>query len=149
MGGVPPLMYDAPNEVYMRLWKRVSERNKKYYEKYPEDVERVKTIVRFLRRFGESTVRLPSEGMLSARRFLQMGLGLGYHGRWYQKRSPMMFLDIITSWPDVELIRQISGGADQLHGNCSHSISQPQSRRLILSKTSSFVPTTSSRLLVI
>jgi len=78
-GGLPPLV-DSPDEVYERLFKKVGQRNKAYYEKYPEDVERVKAIVRLLKRFGDNTVRLPSEGSLSARRFLQIGIGLGVHG---------------------------------------------------------------------
>lgn len=81
-GGIPPVTCDNPDEVYMRLWKRVSERNKNFYEKYPEDVARVRAIVRFLSRYGETTVRLPSEGMLSARRFLQLGMNLGFHGQY-------------------------------------------------------------------
>lgn len=78
-GGLPP-MVDKPDEVYQRCFKKVIQRNKAYYEKFPEDVERIKTIVRFLRRFGDATVRLPLEGALSARRFLQLGLGFGGHG---------------------------------------------------------------------
>lgn len=81
-GGLPPLV-NSPDEVYQRLFKKVVQRNKSYYEKYPEDVERVKTIVRLLKRFGDNTVRLPSEGSLTARRFLQMGLGFGAHGMFH------------------------------------------------------------------
>ncbi|KAF2177866.1 alpha/beta-hydrolase [Zopfia rhizophila CBS 207.26] len=79
-GGLPP-MRDGPDEVYERLYRRVKERNEKYYEKYPEDVERVKRIVKLLGRFGDATVRLAGgEGFLSPRRFLQLGLGFGAHG---------------------------------------------------------------------
>ncbi|KAF2144780.1 uncharacterized protein K452DRAFT_306549 [Aplosporella prunicola CBS 121167] len=78
-GGLPPLV-ENPDEVYPRTFKKVIERNKAYYEKYPEDVARVKQIVSLLRKFGDSTVRLPSEGSLSARRFLQLGINMGFHG---------------------------------------------------------------------
>ncbi|KAF2198767.1 alpha/beta-hydrolase [Delitschia confertaspora ATCC 74209] len=78
-GGLPPLV-DGPDEVYRRLYKRVAERNKKFYEKFPEDVERVKRIVKFLGKFGEQTVRVGEGGWLSPRRFLMLGLEFGRHG---------------------------------------------------------------------
>lgn len=74
-GGLPPLV-DQPDEVYKRLFKKLVERNKAYYDKYPEDVERVKQIVRFLR---NSRVQLPTGETLTSRRFLQLGIGLGFH----------------------------------------------------------------------
>ncbi|KAK5184304.1 hypothetical protein LTR16_009997, partial [Cryomyces antarcticus] len=77
-GGLQPLV-KGPDEVYRRLYKKVIQRNESYYQKYPEDVERVKSIVKLLQRFGNSTVRLPSEGSLSARRFQQLGLMFGAH----------------------------------------------------------------------
>ncbi|KAF2685839.1 proline iminopeptidase [Lentithecium fluviatile CBS 122367] len=79
-GGLPPLR-TGPDEVYERLYPRVKKRNEGYYAKYPEDVERVKRIVKLLSRFGDTTVRVQGgEGSLSARRFLQLGLYLGFHG---------------------------------------------------------------------
>lgn len=76
-------MVDGPDEVYDRLYKKVIQRNEAYYQKYPEDVGRVKMIVGLLQKFGDSTVRLPSEGSLSARRFQQLGLLFGGHGARY------------------------------------------------------------------
>jgi pimeloyl-ACP methyl ester carboxylesterase len=78
-GGLPPLVKN-PDDVYERLYKRVAKRNEAYYRKYPEDVERVKAIVKLLQRFGDSTVRTPSGGSLSARRFQQLGILFGGHG---------------------------------------------------------------------
>ncbi|KAF1839726.1 proline iminopeptidase [Decorospora gaudefroyi] len=79
-GGLPP-MRDHPDEVYERLYPRVKARNEAYYSKYPEDVERVKRIVKLLSRFGDTTVRVQGgEGHLSANRFLQLGIQFGKHG---------------------------------------------------------------------
>jgi pimeloyl-ACP methyl ester carboxylesterase len=78
-GGLPP-MADGPDEVYDRLYKRVITRNEAYYQKYPEDVDRVKLIINFLQNIGRNSVKLPMEGTLSARRFLQLGLAFGAHG---------------------------------------------------------------------
>jgi pimeloyl-ACP methyl ester carboxylesterase len=81
-GGLPPGS-KGPDEVYERLYKRVERRNEEYYEKYPEDIKRVKRIVELLSRFGNKTVRTQGgEGYMSARRFLQMGILFGKHGQF-------------------------------------------------------------------
>ncbi|KAF1956482.1 alpha/beta-hydrolase [Byssothecium circinans] len=79
-GGLPPVR-DTPDEVYERVYERVRQRNREYYAKYPEDVERVIRVTKFLARFGDETVRVQGgEGYLSARRFLQLGIAFGMHG---------------------------------------------------------------------
>ncbi|KAH7085241.1 Alpha/Beta hydrolase protein [Paraphoma chrysanthemicola] len=83
-GGLAPLRNDA-DEVYERLYERVKQRNEAYYEKYPEDIERVHRIIKLLSRFGDTTVRVQGgEGFLSARRFLQLGIYFGKHGGFDQ-----------------------------------------------------------------
>ncbi|CAI6338779.1 unnamed protein product [Periconia digitata] len=80
LGGLPPVR-DTPDDVYARTYGRVRRRNEAYYAKYPEDVDRVRRIVKFLTRFGDTTVRVQGgEGYLSARRFLLLGLQLYGHG---------------------------------------------------------------------
>lgn len=79
-GGLPPAR-DNPDDVYEKLYKRVKQRNIEYYQKYPEDVKRVKRIVELLGRFGDETVRVQGgEGFMSARRFLGLGILFGKHG---------------------------------------------------------------------
>ena len=79
-GGLPPLRSNA-DEGYERLYARVKQRNEQYYTKYPEDVERVKRIVKLLTRFGDNTVRVQGgEGYMTARRFQQLGIYFGKHG---------------------------------------------------------------------
>ena len=73
-GGLPPL--DAhPDDIYRRTYPRVRERNARYYARYPEDVARVQELVRVLAR---TDVRLPSGDRLTPRRFLALGLELGF-----------------------------------------------------------------------
>lgn len=92
-GGLPPLRNNA-EEVYMRLYVRVKERNKAYYAKYPEDVSRVHRIVKLLNRFGDTTVRVQGgEGYLSARRFLQLGIYFGKHGGFDEVHSLVLRAD--------------------------------------------------------
>lgn len=57
--------------------EKVEERNKAYYAKFPEDAERVKKIMQYL---TENKVALPS-GQLTPRRFQQLGLIFGFHGK--------------------------------------------------------------------
>jgi pimeloyl-ACP methyl ester carboxylesterase len=78
-GGLQPLV-KQPDPVYRALYKRVAKRNRHYYDKYPEDVDRVKTIVKYLQRFGDGVIKLPTGGNLTARRFQQMGILFGMHG---------------------------------------------------------------------
>lgn len=55
------------------------ERNKAYYAKFPEDIERVKQIVKFLQ---ENQVAVPS-GTLTPERFQQLGIMFGMHGKGF------------------------------------------------------------------
>jgi pimeloyl-ACP methyl ester carboxylesterase len=72
-GGLPPLDLDA-DEIYRATYRRVLARNLAYYERYPEDRERVRRIVE---RLEEEDVRLPSGDRLTARRFRHLGNALG------------------------------------------------------------------------
>ena len=78
-GGLAPLV-NNPDEVYRRLYKKVIQRNEAYYNKYPEDADRVKAIMSYLKRFGDGKIKLPSEGALTRRRFRQLGIMFGGHG---------------------------------------------------------------------
>ena len=75
-GGLPPLVRD-PSMVYNKLLRKVKQRNKVYYQKYAEDIHRVKDIVRYIRK---ENIRLPSGGQLSVLRLRQLGMGFGFHG---------------------------------------------------------------------
>lgn len=72
-GGLAPVMQSC-DDVYRATYRRVVTRNKQYYARFPDDVGLVKEIVRHL---VENDVQLPRGGRLTARRFLQLGLGLG------------------------------------------------------------------------
>ncbi len=72
-GGLPPLNR-SPDDVYRATYRRVIEKNRLYYERYPEDVEHVQDIVEYL---ASHDVALPGGGRLTPRRFQQLGLLLG------------------------------------------------------------------------
>jgi pimeloyl-ACP methyl ester carboxylesterase len=72
-GGIPSLTRPA-DDVYRATYARVVDKNHQYYQRYPGDVERVRKIVQALQ---HTEVRLPGGGVLSPRRFLQLGLVLG------------------------------------------------------------------------
>ena len=69
-GGIAPMLTPI-DTVYSALWERVKKRNYQYYQRYPGDVSLVKSIVKQL------PATLPSGGILTPRRFLQLGIGLG------------------------------------------------------------------------
>lgn len=72
-GGLPPL--DRPvDDVYRATSERVIERNRLYYQRYPDDVERAQDVVRYL---STHTVNLPTGDRLTPRRFQQLGIAFG------------------------------------------------------------------------
>lgn len=72
-GGIPSLTAKV-DEVYRATYPRVIAKNRRYYERYPDDVQRVRDIVQYL---SENTVHMPSGGLLTVQRFLQLGLSFG------------------------------------------------------------------------
>lgn len=72
-GGLPPL--DRPvDDVYQATYRRVLEKNRRYFERYPEDQPLAQEIVAYLL---ANDVRLPGGGRLSPRRFQQLGGAFG------------------------------------------------------------------------
>ena len=72
-GGLSPIGRPV-DDVYAATWVRAIEKNRAYFQRYPDDRERVRDI---LRRLDDEDVRLPSGDRLTARRFLQLGIKLG------------------------------------------------------------------------
>jgi pimeloyl-ACP methyl ester carboxylesterase len=75
-GGLAPLV-DHPDPVYEALIKRVAKRNHIYYEKYPQDIQRVREIMEYLEK---NNVILPNGGRLTVSRWQQLGLDFGMQG---------------------------------------------------------------------
>ncbi|KIK61165.1 hypothetical protein GYMLUDRAFT_43246 [Collybiopsis luxurians FD-317 M1] len=75
-GGLAPLV-DNPDPNYELTVRQVVKRNKIYYAKYPQDVQRVRDIAAYLE---ANNVVLPSGGRLSVRRFQQLGIDFGMAG---------------------------------------------------------------------
>jgi pimeloyl-ACP methyl ester carboxylesterase len=72
-GGIAPFGKSAV-DVYTSLWDKVKRRNLQYYTMYPGDIPVVKKIVQKLLVEPQP---LPSGGVLTARRFLQLGMMMG------------------------------------------------------------------------
>jgi pimeloyl-ACP methyl ester carboxylesterase len=72
-GGLPPLQRSV-DEIYRATYRRVLDRNRQYYERYPADVERAAVLVDFL---TQNEVRLPTGDRLTPRRFQQLGIAFG------------------------------------------------------------------------
>ena len=72
-GGLPPIHHTA-EEVYRVTYRRVLEKNRRYYERYPDDAERALAVAGNL---SEHEIYLPTGDLLSPRRFQQLGMGFG------------------------------------------------------------------------
>lgn len=76
-GGLAPLTIDSVDDVYDATFERTKERNIAYYKKYPEDIDKVNTIVKYLE---SNHIILPNGGILTVDRFRGLGLSLGGSG---------------------------------------------------------------------
>jgi pimeloyl-ACP methyl ester carboxylesterase len=72
-GGLPPIGRH-PDEVYTITFARMLERNRRYFERYPEDRKRVLDLHA---RLDAEDVRLPGGDRLTSRRLRQLGSLLG------------------------------------------------------------------------
>ena len=72
-GGIPSLTRPT-DDVYRATYARVIDKNRLYYQRYPNDIEKVRAIVTYLQ---THEVTMPSGGQLTAQRFLQLGLQFG------------------------------------------------------------------------
>ena len=72
-GGLAPVGRQV-DEVYRATYERILERNRRYYERYPEDRARVRALVE---RLDAEPLILPTGDRLTARRFRQAGNKLG------------------------------------------------------------------------
>jgi pimeloyl-ACP methyl ester carboxylesterase len=72
-GGLSPIGRPV-DDIYGATYRRLIDKNRRYFERYPDDRDRVRDI---LRRFDDEDVRLPSGDRLTGRRFRQLGLWLG------------------------------------------------------------------------
>ena len=72
-GGLPPIARPT-DDVYRATYERVRERNRRFYARYPEDLERVRALHA---RLAEDELHLPSGDRLTSRRFRQLGSMLG------------------------------------------------------------------------
>ncbi len=88
-GGVPPVHRD-PDEIYAATFRTMLERNRRYYQRYPGDRDRVRTILKAL---DAGEVTLPDGAVLTSRRFRQIGQHIGMsdgaeHVHYLLERDP-------------------------------------------------------------
>jgi pimeloyl-ACP methyl ester carboxylesterase len=72
-GGLSPIGRPV-DDIYGATYRRLIDKNRRYFERYSDDRARVRDI---LARLEDETVLLPSGDRLTARRFRQLGLWLG------------------------------------------------------------------------
>jgi pimeloyl-ACP methyl ester carboxylesterase len=111
-GGIPSLTRPA-DDVYRATYPRVAEKNRRYYERYPQDVERVREIARHL---AANDVRMPSGGRLTVARFLQLGLQFGMSDGFE-----------MIHYLIEEAFIEVAGGAREINWNFLFHLEQLQS----------------------
>jgi pimeloyl-ACP methyl ester carboxylesterase len=72
-GGLPPIDHH-PDDVYRATYPRVRAKNRLYFERYPDDVQRLRDIVDYLL---THEVRLPCGDLLPPQRVQQLGMSFG------------------------------------------------------------------------
>ena len=72
-GGLPSLTRPI-DEVYRETYKIVREKNNLFYERYPEDRNRIEEVIRYI---SGNEVFVPRGDRLTPRRFQQIGMALG------------------------------------------------------------------------
>jgi pimeloyl-ACP methyl ester carboxylesterase len=77
-GGLSPIGRPV-DDVYSATYGRTAEKNRAYFERYPEDAQRAAGI---FRRLQDEDVRLPDGDRLTSRRFRQIGNWLGFSNTW-------------------------------------------------------------------
>jgi len=97
-GGLPPLS-GHPDQVYRATYRRVLDKNAAYFDRYPEDRERLDQIVAYLR---GNEVRLPGGDRLSVPRFQMMGMSLG-DSRTFHELHYMLEDALLTDGPRPEM----------------------------------------------
>ncbi|MDP6384645.1 MAG: alpha/beta fold hydrolase [Planctomycetota bacterium] len=73
-GGLPQLAGPA-EDVYRLTYPICARKNREYYERYPDDVERIRRIADHI---AVNSIELPSGGPLTVRKFQTLGLSLGF-----------------------------------------------------------------------
>ncbi|KAK4435183.1 Proline iminopeptidase [Sesamum alatum] len=78
-GGIPPIGSGCTADaVYRACFEQIMHQNKKYYRRFPQDVELVHEVVKYLAESEGGGVPLPSGGILTPRGLQLLGLsGLG------------------------------------------------------------------------
>ena len=109
-GGLPPLNR-PPDDVYRATYRRVIDKNRLYYERYPDDVERAKDIAAHLK---SHDANLPGGDRLSPRRFQQLGLAFGM-GNGFERVHYLLEEAFLRGVADREIAYTFLRGFENSH----------------------------------
>lgn len=88
-GGLAPVWRNA-DQVYAATFDRVAERNRQYFQKFPQDVETIRNIAAHIE--GAGGIALPGGGTLTTQRLLIIGSAFGGHGGFDSVHSILLHL---------------------------------------------------------
>jgi pimeloyl-ACP methyl ester carboxylesterase len=115
VAGMAPITQAVPDRAIEKLFHKVVERNQIYYAKYPEDEQNVRKIVGWI---TNTEPFLPCGDLLTAGRFLEMGIVLGFHrgldqihGVVLRAANDIDTVGVLTR-PTLSIIQNMSAFAD-------------------------------------
>jgi hypothetical protein len=75
-GGIPPAIEDAntAETVYKATYQRVYTQNLKFYQRFPDDIAKVKAIVCMLKEAPDGGIQTPAGNMLRPRTLQMLGM---------------------------------------------------------------------------
>lgn len=109
-GGLPPLNA-PPDAIYRATYRRVLDKNRRYYERYPDDAMRAAEIADYL---ASHRITLPGSGDLTVRRFQQLGIRFGASDG-FEKVHYLLEAAFVTGASGRELSYPFLRGVENLH----------------------------------
>jgi len=79
LGGLAPINKPA-DVVYRATYRKLEERNKAFFQKYPEDRDTLAQIASYFRKADDHAVEVAGGGKMTFGRIMTLGLGFGMHG---------------------------------------------------------------------
>ncbi len=118
-GGVPPIL-QGPQEVYQATHRRTLQKNKEYFQRFPQDQELCKKIVKSLL---DHRVLLPDGSRLTPARFQQLGSHLiGSQWESLHYLLEMAFPDARFQVPSLKFLFAVHNGTSVFEHNPLYAI---------------------------
>ncbi|PHH83633.1 hypothetical protein CDD82_6079 [Ophiocordyceps australis] len=90
-GGLAPIG-KTPDQVYEATFRHTMQRNRQYFEKYPQDAQTLRQLASHIQTFPDAALPLPAGGFLTLPRLLTLGIDFGGHGGFDNVHAMLLHL---------------------------------------------------------